>query len=285
MVYICIIMSSMFAVCSLSAMVSHLGKLHTDLVVLKKSIGLSQAKPKKPKYLEYISENMYIVHQAKDYSKIIIIQLLLANITQFKCSALVNAANEELTYEEGLNGAVYQAAGKESLQELCEKIRSTAKQRGERPCPPGQARLTENPQGSTMPCDYIIHAVAPHCSPILTQPMTQQQKETLANAYVNSIKTAVTFNKNPENIQEHYEFALITKKQPIVTIAFPALGTGILGCKMQDAAETVAEAVVDYCIKQEIDDIAVIKFLFNERSTVINYYVQAFKKRSQSPIV
>ncbi len=71
------------------------------------------------------------------------------DITKMQVDAIVNTANEEAGYGNGVDLAVYKAAGEEQLLEARRKIGRM---------PEGQAAVTE---GYQLSCRYIIHAVSP----------------------------------------------------------------------------------------------------------------------------
>jgi O-acetyl-ADP-ribose deacetylase (regulator of RNase III) len=129
----------------------------------------------------------------------------LVDITTLTVDAIVNAANTELAPGGGVCGAIHRAAGPE-LAAACERLR---------PCPVGQAILTP---GFRLPARHVIHAVGPiwHGGHV-------NEPALLASAYRASLDLA----------EEH----------GLISIAFPALSTGIYGYPLA-AATAVAVATV-----------------------------------------
>ena len=78
------------------------------------------------------------------------VQVLLGDITQVECDAMVNAANSQLRRGGGVDGAIHRAAGPGLQAEL-----NSAHPEG---CPTGSAVLTS---GHLLPCRYVVHAVGP----------------------------------------------------------------------------------------------------------------------------
>ena len=71
------------------------------------------------------------------------------DLTQMQVDVIVNTANEEPTYGDGTDTAVYEAAGVDELLEARRKIGYLDE---------GQVAITP---GFRLPAKYIIHAVSP----------------------------------------------------------------------------------------------------------------------------
>ena len=180
-----------------------------------------------------------------------------ASIVAFVTDCIVNAAKESLSGGGGVDGAVHSAAGHKELQALCEKIRQ-ATPAGQQPCPPGQARLTNNPKSSTIPTKYIMHAVGPRCTK--GQPMTPKQRTDLKNAYLNSLLRANAFNQKSTD-PLYYEFKFVQNVGLIASIAFPPISTGIFGCDKKEASELAVEATIEFFINNPNTSLTEIVFV------------------------
>ncbi|MDE3077931.1 MAG: macro domain-containing protein [Chloroflexota bacterium] len=127
--------------------------------------------------------------------------------------AIVNAANEQLLAGGGVCGAIFRAAGATQLQQACGRVA---------PCPTGQARITP---GFDLTARHIIHAVGP-----VWRGGHSGEAELLAGAYRSSLEVA--------------------RDENLVSVAFPAISTGIYGYPLAEAATVATRAVVDLLRKQ-----------------------------------
>ena len=128
----------------------------------------------------------------------------VVDITTLAVDAIVNAANEELAPGGGVCGAIHRAAGP-ALEAACEKIGF---------CHTGDARITP---GFNLPARYVIHAVGP-----IWQEGRAGEGELLAGAYRASIRLA--------------------QKHGLLSIAFPAISTGIYGYPLAAATQIAVAA-------------------------------------------
>ncbi len=135
------------------------------------------------------------------------LEIRVGDITAQDTEAVVNAANSRLAPGGGVAGAIHRAAGP-GLWEECARLGG---------CATGQAVLTA---GRQLPNAYVIHTVGPVYSG------NPQDAELLESCYENSLRLA--------------------DAHAIVTIAFPALSTGIFGYPLEAAARVALEAIVNY---------------------------------------
>lgn len=150
------------------------------------------------------------------------IRLYTGDITRLKVDAIVNAANSTLLGGGGVDGAIHRAAGPELLVE-CRTLGG---------CPPGEAELTG---GYHLPAAHVIHTVGP-----VWRGGDVGERETLGSCYRACLSLA--------------------HRQGLVTIAFPAISTGVYGFPREPAAaiaiaevaahlaaETMPETVIFVC--------------------------------------
>ena len=140
------------------------------------------------------------------------IELRRADITTLDVDAIVNAANVLLAPGGGVCGAIHRAAGPD-LAGACGEVG---------PCPTGEARITG---GHRLPAKHVIHAVGP-----VWQGGARGEDILLADCYRNSLDLA--------------------RKHGLVSIAFPAISTGIYGYPMERATRIAVETVTDWLAKE-----------------------------------
>jgi O-acetyl-ADP-ribose deacetylase (regulator of RNase III) len=132
------------------------------------------------------------------------------DITEQEVDAIVNAANSTLLGGGGVDGAIHRRGGREILAE-CRRIREHDHPEG---LPTGQAVATT---AGRLPARWVIHTVGP------TWAKTKDKSALLAACYTNSLAVA--------------------DRLGAVTVAFPAISTGIYRWPMADAARIAHEAV------------------------------------------
>ena len=133
------------------------------------------------------------------------IEVFSGDITTLEVDAIVNAANEQLTPGGGVSGAIHRAAGP-GLARDCAKLGG---------CPTGEARITA---GHRLPAKHVIHTVGP-----VWHGGGQDEDGLLAACYRSSLDLA--------------------RDNGLVSIAFPAISTGIFGYPLERATGIAVETV------------------------------------------
>lgn len=169
------------------------------------------------------------------------LEIVRNDITKMKVDAIVNAANPQLKMGGGVCGAIFNAAGRDKLQQACDKIGH---------CPVGQAVLTE---GFNLPANYIIHTPGP-----IWEGGTRREAELLKDSYKHSLELA--------------------KQHECESIAFPLISSGIYGYPKEEALQIAVSTISQFLMKAEMHVYLVV---FDKKSfglsqklfTSINEYI------------
>ncbi len=149
------------------------------------------------------------------------IRLVLGDITDSACQAIVNAANTELWLGSGVSGAIREKGGP-SVQEECQEIG---------PIDLGEAAVTG---AGNLKAQYVIHAA----SMDFDTPTTQ---ESLYDAIKNSFLRA--------------------EELGVTSIAFPAIGTGVGDLELAHCAEILFDELQIRCkLNTKLERIEVVLF-------------------------
>ena len=140
------------------------------------------------------------------------IEIKKASIIALNTDAIVNAANESLRAGGGVCGAIFNAAGYEPLQAVCESIGH---------CATGSAVLTP---GFRLKAKYIIHAVGP-----VWKGGKHDEPKLLYSAYEHALDLAV--------------------KVGCKSIGFPLISAGIYGYPVESAWKKAIQACQDFLAK------------------------------------
>ncbi|XP_031695676.1 protein mono-ADP-ribosyltransferase PARP14-like, partial [Anarrhichthys ocellatus] len=172
-----------------------------------------------PENQEEDDENSEEVKDGLCYCKMktasgVLVSVSKANICSFGVDAVVNAANEDLQHIGGLALALLNAAGPELQKISDDHVARSGKLRA------GEAIVTG---ACKLPCKYVVHAVGPRFSDFDRKTSVLRLKL----AVKNSLMQAEGVNCS--------------------TVALPAISSGVFGFPVDLCADTIAQAVSEYC--------------------------------------
>lgn len=163
--------------------------------------------------MEYEEVNGHCYCKVKTASGVLV-SVSKADICRFSVDAVVNAANEDLQHIGGLAMALLKAAGPE-LQKISNDLVAA---RGKLQV--GDAVVTA---AFNLPCRHVVHTVGPRFSDADRKTSVSRLKM----AVKSSLAQAEAVNCS--------------------TVALPAISSGVFGFPVDLCAETIAEAVRDFC--------------------------------------
>jgi len=143
------------------------------------------------------------------------IRALQGDIASQCVDVVVNAANERLGAGAGVAGAIIKAAGPGLLRECADLYPDG--------CPTGEARVTG---GHDLPAKWIVHTVGP-----VWRGGTNGEPELLADCYRNSLQAAAEIDA--------------------LTVAFPAISTGIFHYPREDAARVAVSTIREFLAQSD----------------------------------
>jgi len=136
------------------------------------------------------------------------ISVVEADITRLKVDVVINAANASLLGGSGVDGAIHRVAGPRLLEE-CRRLGG---------CPTGEVRVTH---GFDLPAKWVIHAVGP-----VWRGGNHDEHDQLAACYRKALDLAAAVHA--------------------LSVAFPAISTGIYGFPRDEAATIAVGTVRDW---------------------------------------
>jgi O-acetyl-ADP-ribose deacetylase (regulator of RNase III) len=154
------------------------------------------------------------------------VKLVQGDITTIEVDAIVNAANPSLMGGGGVDGAIHRKGGPAILEE-CKRIRREEHSEG---LPTGRAVATT---AGDLPARWVIHTVGP------VYAAGEDRSHLLASCHTESLKVADELGA--------------------LSIAFPAISTGIYGYPLEPAAD-IALAATSNAVTTNVDEVLFVLF-------------------------
>lgn len=157
------------------------------------------------------------------------IKIQKTDITKLETDAIVNAANDSLSYGGGVCGAVFRAAGVSKMSAVCDAIGG---------CRTGNAVITP---GFDLKAKYVIHAVGP-----IWRGGNSNEPNQLYSAYRESLTVA--------------------RENGCHSIGFPLISAGIYGYPMDGAWRKALQACDDFIKANSDYEIDIVFAVLDDRT-------------------
>jgi len=165
------------------------------------------------------------------------VQVVVGDITkQPPVDAIVNAANYTLLGGGGVDFAIHEAGGEEILL-ACQELRRTHYPQG---LPTGEATITT---AGNLNARFVIHTVGP-----IKGVHGARDADLLASCYRRSLSIAAEYG--------------------LLSVAFPAISTGIYGYPREEAAAIASKEIADFLRAHSIPKEVRLVF-YSERDAVV----------------
>jgi O-acetyl-ADP-ribose deacetylase (regulator of RNase III) len=187
--------------------------------------------PKISKVSKVIASSLLQVPMSDSYIKV---EVCKGDLVHEQVDAIVNASNEDLKHIGGLAKAILDAGGPTIQSESDEYTRTNGKVR------PGKAVCLGS---GDLPCQKVIHAIGPR--------------------WVNG-----SCGEEKELYSSVYESLAAASKESLVSIAFPAISTGVFNVPVDICARASLKAVKDFCQSTPNTSLQNVKFVLYSKDTV-----------------
>lgn len=179
-------------------------------------------------------------------------EIVRNDITKMDVDAIVNAANSKLKKGGGVCGAIFEAAGENSMAAALRKYKG---------CAPGDAVITK---GFGLPSRYVIHTVGP-----VWEGGKKGEENILKSCYRNSLTLALD--------------------KGLESIAFPLLSSGAFGYPKSKALQAAISSISEFLMEH---DMTVYLVVFDKKAFVLSgrlfrevkaYITDSYADRARMP--
>jgi O-acetyl-ADP-ribose deacetylase (regulator of RNase III) len=160
------------------------------------------------------------------------LQLVQGDLTEERVDAIVNAANAHLQHGAGVAGAIVRRGGSKIQAESDAWVRTHG------PVPHAQPAYTG---AGELPCRYVIHAVGPIWG-------EGEEDKKLHVAVYGTLELADQLN--------------------LISVAFPAISTGIFGFPKARAARIILETIRSYFSRQAESKVRLVRIVLIDSVTL-----------------
>jgi O-acetyl-ADP-ribose deacetylase (regulator of RNase III) len=167
------------------------------------------------------------------------LQLVQGDITVEQVDAIVNAANEHLQHGGGVAWAIVRGGGGVIQQESNAWVRTHG---------PVSHAAPAWTSGGSLPCRYVIHAVGPVWGDAQSAGAGGDEDAKLSSAVIGSLSVAAELK--------------------CVSIAMPALSTGIFGFPKERAAGVIFSAIREHFSKTPASTLKQVRIVLFDQATV-----------------
>lgn len=195
----------------------------------------------KPRAKIFIRSDMNRVIEGHKLASGQLLLLVQGDITQENVNAIVNAANSYLQHGGGVAGAIALSGGPQIQKESDAWVREYGPVSHSKPAYTGAGNL---------PCEFVFHAVGPVWG-------EGEEDEKLRLAVNASLQLA--------------------NELKIISIALPAISTGIFGFPKVRAARVILEAIRDHLDENPFSSLAVIRIILSDQQT-LNAFLKVWKE-------
>lgn len=178
------------------------------------------------------------------------IDIMVGNIAQERCDAIVNAANIYLQQGSGVCGAIFEGAGPKLKTACDEQLQLLGRNLNV-----SEAVVTS---GFDLPSNYIIHSVSPRCMFRWNERIEEQMRMTYRNIFA------------------------VAEREEIKSIAIPAMGVGHHHCDVDKCTQIAIDELLSYfqSSTKQLEEIRFVLYTEEMAQRYINIFEMTIQKQT-----